>query len=152
MKHECMLFGVCWLPDTKGEYAIAARMVDNAAGQMAVCIPMVMLGHFQPHPNPNQLKLLSIACEFHVHEAPMGPTSSVATATTDRRKAYFADTDALHPCRYVQPRPLHRPFDLHQRQPGVQWSCSLKLLTAGLWDANHSCTRMLYLTSENYLS
>ena len=51
--HECMLFGVRWLPDTKGEYAIAARMVDNAAGQMAVCIPMVMLGYFQPNPNPN---------------------------------------------------------------------------------------------------
>ena len=46
--HECMLFGVRWLPDTKGEYAIAARMVDNAAGQMTVCIPMVMLGYFQP--------------------------------------------------------------------------------------------------------
>ena len=41
-----MLFGVRWLPDTKGEYAIAARM-DNAAGQMTVCIPMVMLGYFQ---------------------------------------------------------------------------------------------------------
>ena len=41
-----MLFGVRWLPDTKGEYAIAAGM-DNAAGQMAVCIPMVMLGYFQ---------------------------------------------------------------------------------------------------------
>ena len=45
--HECMLFGR-WLPDTKGEYVIAARMVDNAAGQMTVCIPMVMLGYFQP--------------------------------------------------------------------------------------------------------
>ena len=45
--HECILFGVRWLPDTKGEYAIAARMVDNAAGQMTVCIPMVMLGYFQ---------------------------------------------------------------------------------------------------------
>ena len=51
MKLECMLFGLCWLPDTKGEYAIAARMVDNAAGQMTVCIPMVMLGYFQPNPN-----------------------------------------------------------------------------------------------------
>ena len=98
-----------------------------------------------------QLKLLSITCVFHVHEAPMGPTSSVVTVTTDRRKAYFADTDALHPCRCVHPGllPLHYPF---KRQPGVQWSCSLKLLTAGLWDANHSCTRMRYLTSENYLS
>ena len=25
MKLECMLFGVCWLPDTKGEYAITTR-------------------------------------------------------------------------------------------------------------------------------
>ena len=37
----------------QGEYAIAARVVDNAAGQMAVCIPMVMLGYFQPNPKPN---------------------------------------------------------------------------------------------------
>ena len=52
-----MLFGR-WLPDTKGEYVIAARMVDNAAGQMTVCIPMVMLGYFQPILVPTPMKLV----------------------------------------------------------------------------------------------
>ena len=28
-------------------------VVNNAAGKMAVCISMVMLGCCQPHPNPN---------------------------------------------------------------------------------------------------
>ena len=59
-----MLFGRC-LPDTKGEYVIAARMVDNAAGQMTVCIPMVMLGYFQPNPagQPRRLYLqLLVTC------------------------------------------------------------------------------------------
>ena len=51
VKPECMLW-VCWLPDTTGEYAIAARMVANAAGQVAVCTPMVVLGYFQPDPDP----------------------------------------------------------------------------------------------------
>ena len=54
-----MLFGR-WLPDTKGEYAIAARMVDNAAGQMAVCIPMVMLGYFQLYVSNNALRTLTL--------------------------------------------------------------------------------------------
>ena len=40
------------------------RMADNAAGQMAVYKPMVMLGYFQPIPNPRTLTLIhkSILC------------------------------------------------------------------------------------------
>ena len=41
------------LPDIREKYTIAARSVDNVAGQMDVCIAMVLLGYFQPIMNPN---------------------------------------------------------------------------------------------------
>ena len=97
-----------------------------------------------------QLKLLSITCELHVYEAPMGPTSSVATVTTDRRKAYFADTDALHPCRYAQPSPSST-LGL-QRLTGCPMELFAKAVDCGTMGCHPFCTCMQCLASENYLS
>ena len=51
MKHECMFFGVRWLPDTKGEYAIATRGEQRGWSNGGVHANGDV-GIFQPNPNP----------------------------------------------------------------------------------------------------